>query len=66
MKEQLASKKYRKRHRSELAHKDIEEIVKLSEQDYWPHQMIAKKFRISAPLVTRLVQESIKQPMKIR
>ena len=66
MKEQLAGKNYRKRHRSELAHKDIAEIVKLSEQDYWPHKMIAKKFRISAPLVTRLVQESIKQPMKIQ
>ena len=34
--EQSASKKFRRRHRRELAHEEILEIVRLSQKEFWP------------------------------
>ena len=45
--DQSPSKRFRRRHRRELAHGEILEIVRLSQKEYWPRENVAKKHRIS-------------------
>jgi hypothetical protein len=45
--DQGPGKKFRRRHRKELAHGEILEIVRLSQKEYWPRENVAKKHRIS-------------------
>ena len=65
MNEQSPCLKYKKRHRKDLSHEEIINIVQLSQQSFNPHQEIARKHRISVSLVHRLVQDAIKSPSKI-
>ena len=64
--EQSPCLKFKKRHRKDLSHEEITGIVQLSEQKYWAHKEIARKHRISAQLVFRLVHDSVKKPLKFQ
>ena len=64
--EQSPSKKFRRRHRRELAHVEILEIIRLSQKEFWPRENVAKKHRISVQLVSSIIRDSQKRPDKIQ
>lgn len=58
--------KYKKRHRKELEAEEIEDIVHKYQVQHLTQVETAKQHRISPSLVSRLVEESKKQPEKLR
>lgn len=57
--------KYKKRLRKDLSHRELTTIVEMSKQKFWHDHEIARKFRISDMLVSRVVNDALKRPEKI-
>ena len=57
--------KLKKRHRKDLTIEEIKEIVAAAQEPFHLQKDIAQKYRISAQLVSILIQESIKKPEKL-
>ena len=59
-------RRYRKRHRKELSAAEVVDVVHSYVIECYSQVEVAKKFRISAQLVSRFVVEARKQPEKLR
>ena len=57
--------RFKKRHRKDLTVEEVEDIIEATKQPYRLHNDVAKEFRVSHQLVSRLYQESLKGSKKI-
>ena len=56
---------YKKRHRKELSAEEVAAIVSATRKPYHLYDDVAKQFRVSSQLVSRLAKESERQPEKL-
>ena len=61
-----AGRKYKKRHRNELTSTEITNIVHCYLFEHLTQAEVARKFRISPPLVSQLVTDARRKPEKLR
>ena len=66
MLEKPAKRKYKKRPRCQLASADIEEIVQAYDKGDQTQADVARQFRVTPRLVSRLFTEAEKKPEKLR
>ena len=59
-------RKYKKRNLSELSSDDVAQILNSYLVDHQSQKEVARKFRVSAALVSRLVCRGKKEPNKLR
>ncbi len=64
--EKPAGRKYKKQRRRQLASADIERILLACDKGIQTQAEVARHFRVTSHLVSRLVVESEKQPEKLR
>ena len=64
-KDSVFKNRFKKRYRKDLSVEEIEEIIVATKQPYRLHKEVAKEFRVSHQLVSRLYQESLKGSKKI-
>ena len=66
LQEKPAGRKYKHRRRCQLSSGDVEEIVAACDEGSLTQAEVAKKFKVKAALVSKLVTEARKQPEKLR
>ena len=65
VRDRVWSSKLKKRRRKDLSIEEVEAIVAAAEEPFKHHKDISQQFRVSARLVSGLVQDSIKNPKKL-
>ena len=63
--ETVPSRKYRPRRRCELSAAEMKRIVDAYTVEYIPQKEVARRFRVTVPLVSILVCEAKSKPLKL-
>ena len=63
--ETVPARKYRPRRRCELSAADIKSIVEEYKVEYIPQKEVARRFRVTVPLVSNFVCEAKSKPSKL-